>query len=122
MTLAAAARAMLDAFGGNVPDWLLPEADRLAQELAATEADTQGPHIAALEHMRAARQHFVAVQDVRTVRKVDEALRAVERAAGRLTLPHAEELAREEYRRAELPDPVSPERNRSDGKEAEELD
>jgi hypothetical protein len=40
--LIEAAQAMLDAFGGNVPDWLRPEAERLQRAIDAQIEDVGG--------------------------------------------------------------------------------
>jgi len=108
-SIAQAARAMLDALGSDVPDTLLPEATQLAQELAAIEAEPVGPHIAAIEHMRAAELFARSIGDRRMFKHVRAAVEAVERHAGRMVLPHFAEAAREAHRLAELPDPVPPE-------------
>jgi hypothetical protein len=61
--LASAARAMLDAFGGDFPDHLRGEAAALADELAAIEGEAEGPHMAAIAHMRAAERFAREIAD-----------------------------------------------------------
>jgi hypothetical protein len=109
MSLALAARAMLDAYGGDFPDWIRGEAAALAQELAATEAEELDPHTAAIEHMRCAELFARDIGDRRLFATVRAAVEAIERHAGRTIQPHAAEVEREAQRLAAWPDPAPPE-------------
>jgi hypothetical protein len=107
--LASAARAMLDAFGGDFPDHLRGEAAALADELAAIEGEAEGPHMAAIAHMRAAERFAREIGDRRLFKHVRAAVEAVEAHAVRLVLPVTAEAEREAQRLAEWPDPLPPE-------------
>lgn len=107
--LAQVVRELLDAYGGDFPDWIRGEAAAVADELAAIEAEADGPHMAAIAHMRCAERFAREIGDRRLFKHVRAAVEAVERHAGRMALPFTAELQREEQRLAAWPDPVPPE-------------
>lgn len=100
---------MLDAYGGDFPDWIRSEAAALAQELAAIDAEPMGPHVAAIEHLRCAEGFARDIGDRRLFATVRAAVDAIERHAGRTVQPHAAEVEREAQRLAAWPDPAPPE-------------
>lgn len=103
-----AATAMLDAYEGDVPDWLLEEANALAMALAVEQIEREpvNHYAAAIEHMRAAMAHLRQAPGRAGSRLASE-LAAVQnmtdRAAGRATPATPE---REAARLAGWPDPV----------------
>lgn len=106
MSLAQAARALLDAYAGEFPDHLAGELAQLAQELAAIEAEPIGPHVAIIEHLRAVELHARRIGDPRLFRRLRDAVEATQAHAGRLALEWRAELEREGQRLAELADPA----------------
>lgn len=104
--LAQAARDLLDAYAGQYPDHINAELVRLAQELAAMEAEGIGPAIACIEHMRAAEHYARRLSLPRVFRAIRDANEKTQSALGRAMLNHSDELAREAHRLAGLPDPL----------------
>ena len=80
--LQRAARALLDAYQGDFPDWMLIEARDLAQALATLDSEQIAAPIdhalAALAHLHSANTHLARLEAVRAAKRVDHAVRGVE--------------------------------------------